>query len=175
MKAESKDGFLCGKKLLKETWLRVKGSHKWLEATIKTEGGSNPPGSFFNNLLVPPLNRALPLIQPQSIAVFISQHLYIKKKHQTLIPHQHCGNVAALRLERREKCCCNEPTHRDDADGIWFYGHWHCLTFFKFVFTTCFLSVLFVWSYHCWYVLNKWTCSLMFSECQNQALTGCMF
>lgn len=80
MKAESKDGFLYGKKLLKETWLRVKGSHKWLEATIKTEGGSNPPGSFFNNLLVPPLNRALPLIQPQSIAVFISQHLYIKKK-----------------------------------------------------------------------------------------------
>ena len=33
------------------------------------------PRSLFHNLLVPPLDGALPLIQPQSITMFISQHL----------------------------------------------------------------------------------------------------
>lgn len=55
----------------------------WLE-TSNYQRSWNWPGCFFHNLLVPPLDGALSLIQPQGITMFISQYLqkknYLKKK-----------------------------------------------------------------------------------------------
>lgn len=51
----------------------------WLKTSNYLKG-SNWPGRLFHNLLVPPLDRALSLIQPQGITMFISQYLEKKKR-----------------------------------------------------------------------------------------------